>query len=101
MSEWARLEQGAKIMTIKAFFVGTAAAFAALSAASAGDMADACTAALEADGRDASGCMCLENEVVANDLVDEFLELGNIADPDERYASASDGAKAAMDKCTR
>jgi hypothetical protein len=88
-------------MNFKLIFTAIASVFAAISAASAGDLADACTAALEADGRDASGCTCLEEEVVANDLVDEFLALGEIADPDERYASASDDAKAAMDKCTR
>jgi hypothetical protein len=88
-------------MNFKLIFTAIASVFAAISAASAGDLADACTAALEADGRDTSGCTCLEEEVVANDLVDEFLALGEIADPDERYASASDDAKAAMDKCTR
>jgi hypothetical protein len=88
-------------MNFKLIFTAIASVFAAISTASAGDLADACTAALEADGRDASGCTCLEEEVVANDLVDEFLALGEIADPDERYASASDDAKAAMDKCTR
>ena len=72
-----------------------------VSAANAGELADACAAALEADGRDASGCACLEEEAIANDLVDEFIALGEIADPAERYTSASDGAKAAMDKCTR
>ena len=82
-------------------FAAGAAAFAAFAAANAGDLADACVAALEADGRDTSGCTCLEEEVVANDLVDEFLALGEIADPEERYDAASDEAKAAMNKCTR
>ena len=88
-------------MKLKTFFVGLAAAGLAVSPSFAGDLADACVAALEADGRDASGCSCLEEEAVANDLVDEFLALGEIEDPAERYASASDDAKAAMDKCTR
>ncbi|WP_411816827.1 hypothetical protein [Hyphococcus sp. DH-69] len=72
-----------------------------MSVSFAGDLADQCVAALEADGRDASGCACLEEEVVANDLVAEFTELAEIADPAARYDAASDEAKAAMDKCTR
>ena len=88
-------------MNFRLILAATVALFVAPSAVLAGDLADACTAALEADGRDASGCTCLEEEVVANDLADEFLALGDIADPADRYASASDGAKAAMDKCTR
>ena len=79
-----------------------AASAMAASTASAGEMADACVAALEAEGRDTSGCACLEEEVTASaTLQEEFLSLGEIADPAERYASASDEAKAAMDKCTR
>ncbi len=78
-----------------------AAAMAMTSAASAGEWADACVATLEADGRDASGCACLEEEIIANDLADEFLELAEIVDPAARYDAASDAAKAAMDKCTR
>jgi hypothetical protein len=74
---------------------------AGLAGAAAGEWADACVATLEADGRDASGCACLEEEIVANDLAEEFLELAEIADPAARYAAASDEAKAAMDKCTR
>ena len=72
-----------------------------ISAASAGEWADACVATLESEGRDASGCACLEEEIIAADLVDEFQELGEIADAAERYDAASDSAKAAMDKCTR
>ena len=86
------------------FRIGLSAAVAAgviLSSAFAGEWADACTATLEADGRDPSGCSCLEEEINANDLADEFLALAEIADPAERYAAASDDAKAAMDKCTR
>ena len=78
-----------------------AAAGVLVSASFAGELADACVAALEADGRDTSGCACLEEEAVANDLVDEFIALGEIADPAERYEAASDEAKAAMNKCTR
>ena len=88
-------------MNFKLFSAALAAAGAIVSPSWAGEMADACTAALEAEGRDASGCACLEEEVIANDLADEFTALGEIADPEERYASASDEAKAAMDKCTR
>ncbi len=87
------------IFKLGAAFAASICALMAVS--SAGELADACTAALEADGRDTSGCTCLEEEVVANNLEDEFLALGEIADPAERYASASDEAKAAMDKCTR
>lgn len=86
---------------IKKTCVFMAAACAMMSASFAGEWADACVATLEADGRDASGCTCLEDEIVANDLADEFLELAEIADPTERYDAASDEAKAAMDKCTR
>ncbi len=89
-------------MTFKIQLSVVAAAALLASGAYAGDMADACTAALEADGRDPSGCTCLEEEVTADAaLQEEFLTLGEIADPAERYASASDAAKAAMDKCTR
>ena len=72
-----------------------------MSASFAGEWADACTATLEADGRDPSGCACLEAEIEAGNLADEFLALADIADPAARYDAASDGAKAAMDKCTR
>jgi hypothetical protein len=80
-----------------------AAAIAAFSGvAYAGDLADACVARLEAEGRDTSGCTCLEDELAANpDLEAEFRELGEIEDAAERYASASDDAKSAMDACTR
>lgn len=88
-------------MNRKVFFATVAAACAAGSFAMAGELEQACVAALEAEGRDTSGCACLEAEVVANDLVDEFLALGEIADVDERYEAASPAAKAAMDMCTR
>jgi len=88
-------------MKLKCFFAGAATAGLAFSPSFAGELADACVAALEADGRDTSGCACLEEEALANGLVDEFTALGEIDDPAERYASASDEAKAAMDKCTR
>jgi len=88
-------------MILKRLTIIAATAGMAVSAAYAGELADACVAALEADGRDTSGCSCLEEEVVANGLEEEFLALGEIADPAERYAAASDEAKAAMDKCTR
>jgi len=82
--------------------VAAAVLCGSLSFAYAGEMADACVAALEADGRDASGCDCLESEVTASaSLQEEFLALGEIADAADRYAAASDEAKAAMDKCTR
>ncbi len=88
-------------MKLKIFLAAASAVGLAAAPAFAGDLADACVAALEADGRDASGCSCLEEEAIANDLVDEFLQLGEIEDPAERYASASADAQAAMDKCTR
>ena len=72
------------------------------TSAVAGEWADACTERLEADGRDASGCSCLEAEIEANpDLIDEFLALGEIEDAAERFETASDDAKAAMSSCTR
>ncbi|WP_428407309.1 hypothetical protein [Hyphococcus sp.] len=88
-------------MLLKLALPVAAAAGVMLSASFAGEWADACVATLEADGRDASGCACLEAEIEANDLADEFLALADIADPAERYDAASDDAKAAMDKCTR
>jgi hypothetical protein len=85
------------------FLIAFCAAASALAAvAVAGEMTDACVARLEAEGRDTSGCSCLENKIAGNsDLESEFRELGEIDDPAERYASASDDAKAAMDACTR
>ena len=65
-------------------------------------MADACRAALVAEGRDTSGCDCLEEAIMGNAaLEEEFTALGEIADPAERYEAASDEAKAVMDECTR
>lgn len=79
-----------------------AAAAALASVAVAGEWADACVARLEADGRDTSGCQCLEDAITENPaLEEEFRELAEIADPKERYDAASDEAKAAMDDCTR
>lgn len=88
-------------MIFKRALAGAAALGVMMSAGIAGEWADACVATLEAEGRDASGCACLEEEIIANDLVDEFSELGEIADPAARYEAASDEAKAAMNKCTR
>jgi len=80
----------------------SAAAFCAAGTASAGEWADACKARLEADGRDTSGCACLEAKITEKpSLEQEFLALAEIADPASRYASASADAKAAMDSCTR
>jgi hypothetical protein len=83
--------------------IALGAAAAALSAAAyAGEWADACVARLEADGRDTSGCSCLESEIEANPALEgEFRELSEIEDPAERYAAASEDAKAAMNACTR
>lgn len=68
----------------------------------AGELADACIARLEADGRDTSGCTCLEEAIGDNEaLIEEMTALGEIADPAARYAAASAEAKAAMDSCTR
>ncbi|MEZ5893523.1 MAG: hypothetical protein R3C58_10360 [Parvularculaceae bacterium] len=88
-------------MKLKLGFALAASACALFSASQAGEWADACIARLDADGRDSSGCACLEEEIIANGLVDEFTQLGEIADPAARYDAASDAAKAAMNKCTR
>ena len=89
-------------MKFKGILIAAVAGGGLWSIASAGELADACAAALEAEGRDSSGCTCLENEVMGDSaLEEEFTALGEIADPAERYASASDAAKAVMDKCTR
>ncbi|MBT8471610.1 MAG: hypothetical protein HKN14_06900 [Marinicaulis sp.] len=79
-----------------------AAAAAMFGAANAGEWADACTATLEAEGRDASGCQCLEDAIAGDEaLIAEFLELGEVADASERYEQGSDEAKSVMDSCTR
>jgi hypothetical protein len=85
------------------FLLAFAAAAAALTAAAyAGEMTDVCVARREAEGRDTSGCSCLEDRITANPALEgEFRELGEIEDPAERYAAASADAKAAMDACTR
>jgi len=84
------------------FLAGLTAVSMLTSTAFAGEWADACIAALEADGRDTSGCQCLEDAISGNDaLIEEFTALGAIADAAERYGSASDEAKAVMDACTR
>lgn len=73
-----------------------------LGAASAGEFADQCVERLEADGRDTSGCVCLEEQVEGDQaLIEELTALAEIDDAAERYASASVSAKAAMDACTR
>jgi hypothetical protein len=79
-----------------------AAAAALVSVAYAGEWADACVARLEADGRNTSGCQCLEDAIAANSaLEEEFRALAEIADPKARYEAASADARAAMDDCTR
>lgn len=79
------------------------AAFIMISApALAGEWADQCVARLSADGRDTSGCACLEEKIGASPaLIDEFKMLGAIEDRTARYEAASPEAKAAMDACTR
>lgn len=73
-----------------------------IGTASAGEWADACRATLEGEGRDASGCDCLEEAIIDDEaLIEEFAGLGEIADPAERFDSASDEAKAIMLSCTR
>ena len=87
---------------MKLIFALGAAAAALSAVASAGDMADRCVARLEAEGRDTSGCSCLEDRITADPALEaEFQELGEIDDPADRYDAASDDAKAAMDACTR
>ncbi len=87
---------------MKLKILAASAAAIAAPGAFAGELADACAATLEADGRDTSGCTCLEEAVMADDaLQEEFLALGEISDPAERYSSASPEAQAVMDKCTR
>lgn len=73
-----------------------------MGASLAGELADSCKARLEADGRDTSGCTCLEERVAGDPaLTEEMTRLGEIEDPAARYEAASDAAKAAMDACTR
>lgn len=73
-----------------------------VTGAAAGELADACAARLEADGRDTSGCACLEEQVAGDAaLEEEMTKLGAVEDAAERYDMASDAAKAAMDACTR
>jgi hypothetical protein len=83
-------------------FAAALAAGLIAGAANAGELADQCAARLQADGRDTSGCQCLEDRVMADPALQaEFETLGQIEDPAARYAAASDAAKAAMDACTR
>lgn len=88
-------------MRINLALASAVAATMAIGAASAGQLADACTAQLTKEGRDPSGyCECLEGKVMASaSLQQEFQALGQIADPKARYAAASSEAKAAMDSC--
>jgi hypothetical protein len=85
-----------------AAFSGAVGLALASGSASAGQWADQCAERLKADGRDTSGCTCLEEKINADpSLVDEFTRLAEIADPAARYAAANANAKAAMDACTR
>jgi hypothetical protein len=89
-------------MKVQLLCAASAAAFFVIGAASAGELADACAARLEADGRDTSGCTCLEEKVQDDAaLAEEMTALADIDDPAERYAAASPAAQAAMDACTR
>lgn len=89
-------------MKLKVFLTSLAGAALLASGAGAGEWADACTQRLEADGRDTSGCACLEEQIDANSpLADEFRTLAEIEDPAVRYSSASGDAQAAMNACTR
>ncbi|HBK90203.1 MAG TPA: hypothetical protein DDZ68_00885 [Parvularcula sp.] len=87
---------------MKRIVAAAAAAAGLTSIAWAGEWAEACVARLEADGRDTSGCQCLEDAITENPALEaEFRALAEIADPAARYHAASDAAKAAMDDCTR
>ncbi|MFZ5618545.1 MAG: hypothetical protein ACOZAA_14620 [Pseudomonadota bacterium] len=87
---------------MKLIFAMGAAAAAVTGVALAGEMTDKCVARLAGEGRDTSGCGCLEDRITGNAaLEEEFRDLGEIEDPTERYEAASDEAKAAMDACTR
>lgn len=89
-------------MKSKTFMALAVFAGLASTGAVAGEWADACVERLEADGRDISGCSCLEAEIEANpSLEEEFMALGEIEDPAERYDAASSEAQAAMNQCTR
>ena len=89
-------------MRLKTFCAAALAAALTVGGASAGELTDACVERLEADGRDTSGCSCLEDYIQGDQaLIDELTALGEIEDPAARYSSASPGAKAAMDACTR
>lgn len=90
------------IMRIGILCAASAAAVFMTGAASAGEFAEACTARLEADGRDPAGCTCLEEKMQDDAaLVEEMTALAEIDDPAERYGAASPAAQAAMDACTR
>lgn len=89
-------------MNLKYLLAAASFSGMALTNVQAGEWADACVDRLEADGRDTSGCSCLEAEIMANPaLEEEFIALSAIENPDERYQAASSAARAAMDKCTR
>lgn len=85
-----------------ALLTAAAATLLLTGAAAAGPLADACVARLEADGRDTSGCACLEEQVEGDEaLIEELTALGEIEDAAARYEAASDDAKAVMQACTR
>lgn len=89
-------------MKMRWIISAAAAAGVAIGGAIAGELTDACVQRLQADGRDTSGCSCLEDYVQGDQaLIDELTSLAAIEDPAARYAAASSSAKAAMDSCTR
>ena len=84
------------------FAAALLAASSIFAGASAGEFADSCKERLAADGRDTSGCDCLEEKILATPgLADEMTKLGAIEDPKERFAAASPEAQDAMKSCTR
>ena len=100
LRRWERTNRKGALMKMIIALGAAVAAFAAV--AYAGEMTDKCVARLAAEGRDTSGCGCLEDRIAGDaDLEAEFRELGEIEDPTGRYEAASDAAKAAMDACTR
>ena len=59
-----------------------------------------CKTAVEAEGGDASGCACLQEEVAGDAALEaELISLADIPTPQERYEAASTPAKAAIDAC--
>ena len=86
-------------MKIKLISTVAAVLFVSTTAATAGELEDACVSFLSAEGGDPATCPCLVKGAEENGFVDEFWSLMEIDDPQTRFDEASDAAKAVMENC--